>query len=373
MKILLVTATFRPSINGVAISVETLFNKLVKLGHKVLVVAPNSADYKKREAGVVRYPSIPNPFANDYPIPLLPLTPKIYKRIKKFSPQVVHVHHPYHIGYFANFIARELKIPLVFTYHTKHDYYAKKYLKFLPDDVKTEFILNNVLEFSKKCNLVIAPSKDIENFLLKNNVTKTAIIPSIVDDLKKTRFSKSNLLNKLLLPSDKKILLYVGRLAAEKNVTLLIDVIAHLSKDYILVICGTGPLENEIKQKIKELKLKRRLFLVGKVERTSLNLYYSVADYFLYSSRSETQGIIYWEALNFGLPIISVDSKVAREWVKRDFGIITKSKPEDLASAVEEISKKSYKALSKNALKYSKKFTSKKSAQKMIGEYKKLI
>lgn len=373
MKILIVTGTFKPSINGVAISTESHFRNFVKLGHQVLVIAPNNVEYKKKETGVLRYPSIPNPFAKDYPIPLLPLTPKIFNSIKKFKPDIVHVHHPYHIGYFASIISEQLKIPLVFTYHTKHDDYAKRYLKFLPDDVKVEFILNNVLEFSKKCDLVIAPSKDIESFLLKNNIEKVAVIPSFVDDLEKTQLPKRTLLKKLNLPENKKVLLFVGRLAVEKNINILVDSVTHLPEDFILVICGTGPQEMEIKERVKKLGLKRRVFLIGKVERKDLGSYYSVANYFYYASKSETQGLIYWEAISFGLPIISVDSKVAREWIKDSFGVITKNSAVSIANGAKEIAKRNYDLLSKNALKYSMKFTSKKSTQKMVEEYKKLI
>jgi len=372
MRILLVTGTFKPSINGVAISTNILAKNLIKLNHKVLILAPTNSKAKNDSNVVLRYPSIPNPFVADYPIPLLPLTPKIYEEIKKFNPDLVHVHHPFHIGYFANFVAEKLKIPLVFTYHTKHDYYANEYFKFLPKDIRPKFIANSVLDFCKKCDLVITPSNEVKNFLSKKGIVHTITIPSIVDDLQKTKLSKVELRRRLNLPTDKKILLFVGRLAIEKNLNLIIESMLGIPSDFILVVCGTGPLEEEIKKKIRTLKLQKRVVLVGKVEREKIGLYYTSADYFYYSSRSETQGLIYWEALSFGLPIVTVESRVAREWVKSDFGLISDNNPINMAERIKEISNMDIKLLSKNAFNYSKKFTSKESAIKMEDEYGKL-
>ncbi|MDP3974497.1 MAG: glycosyltransferase [bacterium] len=373
MKILIITGTFSPSINGVAISTEILAKNLIKLGHSVLILAPANPETKNDSNVVLRYSSMSNPFVVDYPIPLLPLTPKIYKDIKKFNPDLVHVHHPFHIGFFANLIAEKLKIPLVFTYHTKHDYYANEYFKFLPKDIRPKFIANSVLDFCKKCDLVITPSNEIIYFLRKKGISNTVTIPSIVDDLKKTKLSKFRLRRRLNLPADKKILLFVGRLAIEKNLNILLESMTIISSDYILVVCGSGPLEETIKKKVRVLKLQKRVVLVGRIEREKMGLYYTLADYFYYSSRSETQGLIYWEALSFGLPIVSVDSNVAREWVKNNFGLIAKDDPIDMASKIKEISKKNYMKLSNNALTFSKKFSSNESAIKMVDVYHKLV
>ncbi len=373
MKILIVTGTYSPSANGVAISTKVLLNCLLKLGHKVLLLAPKSTELVRDEKEVVRYPSLNNPFVVDYPIPLFPLTLGTYEKIKKFKPDIIHVHHPFHIGFFAKYISDIFKIPLVFTYHTKHDYYAKEYFKFLPKDVKPKFVGDSVMEFCKKCDLIITPSNEIHIFLKKNGVLNVATIPTIVDDLGGKNIVKSSAREELHLEANKKILLYVGRIAVEKNISLLVDAVSKIPDDFILLICGSGPLEKEIRFKIKDKKLNKKVFLVGKISRDLIGKYYRAADFFCCPSNSETQGLVYWEALSFGLPIVSVDSLVAREWVKPGFGLISTNSSANMAKKIIEISGLDYKKMSVNAHSFSKKFSSKKSALKMINEYKRLV
>ncbi len=372
MKILIVTGTFTPSANGVAISTKVLSNCLIKLGHKVLLLAPKNTDPVKDGNEVLRYPSLKNPFIEDYPIPLFPLTLRTYDKIREFKPDLVHVHHPFHIGYFAKYISDIFKIPLVFTYHTKHDYYAKEYFKFLPKDVKPKFIGDSVMDFCKKCDLIISPSNEIHDFLVKEGLSNVSTVPTIVDDLKVVRSSKLKIREEIGLPLNKKILLYVGRISVEKNIKLLIQTISKLSDDFTLVICGSGPIEKEIKFKIKNKNLDKKVFLMGKISRDKIGNFYKAADYFCTPSNSETQGLVYWEALSFGLPIVSVDSLVAREWVKSGFGLISTNNPTNMAEKINKISKLNYNKMSKNALDFSKKFSSKKSAIKMLKEYARL-
>ena len=146
MHILHITGTYLPSINGVAISVANLKNELEKLGHKVTVLAPDYSKAKK-EKGIIRYPSLENSMFEDYPIPLFPGLRTITKLLNDVKPDIVHVHHPFHIGYFARLLAKHYRVPLVFTYHTNYDTYAEKYLEFLPKEVKVHFLENRVNDF----------------------------------------------------------------------------------------------------------------------------------------------------------------------------------------------------------------------------------
>lgn len=372
MRILLITGTYKPSINGVAISVEVMSKNLVKMGHKIMVLAPANSFAVNNSSFIIRYPSLNNIFVKDYPIPLFPLTPNIYKKITKFKPDIVHVHHPFHIGFFANYISDLFKIPLVFTYHTKHDYYSEEYLKFLPKEIKSKYIVGSVLDFCKKCDLVIAPSNEIKAYL-KINKVESVVIPSIVDDLSRSKISKKDLRTKLGLSIDKKLLLFVGRLAIEKNIKLLVETATKLNKNYTFILCGTGPIEDEIKNKIKKLDIEDKFLVLGKKDRSVIGEYYQASDYFCYPSISETQGLIYWEALSFGLPIVSVDSSVAREWVRPEFGILSKDSSNQMYKNIIRITKSDYTKMSKAAFNFSKKFSSKRSAKKMIEEYSKLL
>ena len=106
MRILLVTATYTPAINGVAIAVSNLKKGLEIKNHDVFVLAPNHP-VQKTERKVLRFPSLPNPFIKNYPIPVCPNFKLINHIVKNIKPDVVHVHHPFYIGYIARIIAKK--------------------------------------------------------------------------------------------------------------------------------------------------------------------------------------------------------------------------------------------------------------------------
>lgn len=373
MRVLLITATYPPSINGNALSVKNLKDKIQDLGHSVLVLAPdNHKDIN--EKGVIYYSSIPNPLINDYPIPLSPLTITSFNKIKEFKPDIVHVHHPYHIGFFANIISEKLKIPLVFTYHTNYDFYAKKYFDFLPKDLRNKFLLNSVFEFCKKTDLVIAPSESVNKYIKKNLPYQQVLtLPTIIDDLNHTKTSKGVIKEKMGLPKEKNILLVVSRLSNEKNIHLIIRAMKNLKKKYFLLICGTGMAKNKLKKMTARLKLEKHIRFAGNINRNKLGEYYSVADYLINTSISETQGLNLYEALSFGLPIVSVKSDVSKEWVKKDFGVVVENNVSSLTEGINKIDKMKYVDMSKKALIFSKKTSPNKSVGKLLKVYEKLI
>lgn len=138
MRILHITGTYQPSTNGVAISVTGMVRSMKKLGHKVFVVAPKVKG-TRADGNTILYPTIENPANKDYPIPLAPGPTAINSLISLKRIDIVHVHHPYHIGYMAKLIAKQFKCPLVFSFHTDYDSYAKKYFTFLPKILREQF------------------------------------------------------------------------------------------------------------------------------------------------------------------------------------------------------------------------------------------
>lgn len=199
------------------------------------------------------------------------------------------------------------------------------------------------------------------------------VIPTIPDDLKKSGKSKEEIRRELKLPSDKTILLCVGRLSVEKNLELLIKSMKFLTDNFILVICGSGPDEQNLKLFSRKNGMRKRIVFAGKVGRAILSRYYEASDCLYFASLSETQGVVFWEAASFGLPIVSLETEVSREWVKNSFGILSGPHPRDLANAIKKITGKNYSQLSKNAHRFSKKFSGAKFADNMLKAYQKII
>lgn len=373
MRILFVSGTYPPSINGVAIVVGNLKSELQKLGHEVVILAPDNPNGEK-EDGVIRYPSMANPAIKDFPIPLFPGIRSFYKLIRTFKPDIVHVHHPFHVGFFAKLIADRYNAPLIFTFHSRYDAVAEKFMKFLPKRIRKLFIDNRIYDFCRKVDLIISPSENLTDELRKKlPYAQIKTIPSPAPDLVKRQGTKDYWRKKLNLPGNKNILLSVGRLSVEKDTHLLITSLKLLPGTYILVLVGEGAYESELKKLAKKLNLEKRVIFIGKVEHKNIGKYYQAADTFFYSSTTETQGLIFLEALTFGLPIVATESSASKEWIRKDFGILTEDTPEALAKGVIELENKNLKFASQKAEEFTKNFTPVKQTRKLIRAYQDII
>ena len=373
MRILMVTATYYPSANGVAVSVENLKNYLKKAGHEVKVLAPDAKKVKK-DPDVLRYPSVNNPFIKDYPIPIFPGLKSIYKIITTFKPDIVHAHHPFQVGFFANLLADNFKVPLVFTYHTRYDSYAEKYAKFLPKKFKIKFIEKSVDDFCYKTNLIISPSHFLKEILQKRyKKNKITVIPSALPQFTRTNISKNGARKKLNLFFGKKMLLNVSRLSREKNLEVLVSAMKYLPDNYFLCFVGVGPEEKNLKKLTERLKLQEKIVFAGKVPHSKIHLYYCSADIFVFSSKTETQGLVFLEAMHFGLPIIAVDSEATREWINDKIGKIVPNRPKAIAAAVMEIYKNWNYTNAEKLRKIAESYSPEKLTGNFIEAYEKLI
>ena len=381
MNTLQITATYPPSVNGVAIAVSNLKDSLIRNRIGAIVLAPDNPHQPKlvrrvggREAGVYRYPSLPNHFAPEYPIPLVPDLKTITKLLNGSKPDLVHVHHPFHVGGFARLIAKFFNTPLVFTYHTRYDQYALHYFNFLPDKLKTTYIQNTVDKFCKKADLVISPATNITNTLL-NRVPSVNIvtIPSGLPPITKTRTTKTKLRQKLNLPQDKTILLLVSRLSQEKNLPLLIKSLKKLDSKFLLVMVGDGNYKPDLLQLVKKNHLDQKVKFIGQIDHHNLGSYYSAADIFVYPSITETQGLIFLEALSFSLPIVAVKSAASSQWVPPNLGILTKNNPTSFAQGIRMVKSKPNADFYLQAKTFVKKFSIAKTTAQIIKQYKQLI
>ena len=363
MFIIQVTSTYPPSINGVAIGVEKITEELNKKGHQVIVIAPGYLKKNKSKDKIIRYPSIPNPVAKDYPLPLYPNFKKIIKVLGSKKPDIIHVHDPFYIGHFAKKLALHYKIPLVFTYHTRYDDYAQNYLRFLPGQIKKKLVMKNVDKFCKEVNLIISNSESIKQELLQRiPELKIVTIPFGLPVIPKVNLSQKETRDILNLPKDKKILLVVSRLAKEKNIPLLIKSLKELNDNYFLVVVGGGDYQKQLQKITIKEKVINKIKFFGPIEHHKLGTFYQSADIFIYSSITETQGLIFLEALSFNLPIIAVDCEAAREWVLPGGGILAKNNPKDFAAKIKSVEKHDKAEIIKKA----KKVVSKSSSQNMI-------
>lgn len=316
MNIAFFTNNYLPYQGGVAISIKTFKDELEKLGHNVFVFAPKYPEYKDREKNVFRMPSF-KVHSNGFYLPL-PFTHFVRQKFKALHIDIIHAHHFYMLGETAMRLAKENNIPLVFTHHTQYE----KYLHYIPFDrgVTEPIVKNLVMSFCNQCDMVLAPSNFIKNSLVVKGInTKIQVLTTGVDT---SKCIAMNVRNKLGISPGMKIILYAGRIAREKNLEFLVRSMINIigkKPDTRGIIAGKesddGNTKARLERMIKEAGMQQKIIFTGQLDCEELKAYYREADIFLFTSRSETQGLVILEAMAQGTPVIAVDDPSLREFV----------------------------------------------------------
>jgi glycosyltransferase involved in cell wall biosynthesis len=312
------TNNYKPFVGGVPVAIENLAGQLRRRGHRVLIYAPEYEGAVEPEADVYRILSIKKFNDTSFSLPL-PLTVRAHTDFTdEFNVDIVHVHHPFLLGVTGLRVARTHNIPVVFTYHTQYE----KYTHYLPfsERMTAELAVSLSTRFANCCDAVIAPSFDIRETLLRRGVkVPIQVIPTGVDLQRFRGGDRSWLRNRYELPAEAPILLFVSRLAREKNVGFLLNAFAKLGgslPEARLVLVGSGDAEGELATQAQELGVADRTIFAGTLRGRELVCAYKGADLFVFASTSETQGMVVAEAMAGGLPVVAVDAPGVRDIVK---------------------------------------------------------
>ncbi|MFG0318410.1 MAG: glycosyltransferase, partial [Planctomycetota bacterium JB042] len=316
MRIVMMTNSFRPHVNGVARSVEAFTREFRRAGHEVLVIAPEHADASD-EYGVLRIPALQSFTGNDFSV-ALPVPSGLHDGLERFAPDVVHSHHPYLVGDAALRLSRRLGVGLVFTHHTMYEHYAQ----YVSDDAPSlrRFVKRLSTGYANLTDLVIAPSASVKEVLAERGVeTRIEVVPTGVrlEDLDVG--SGEGLRQVLGIPPDAPVVGHLGRLAPEKNLGFLLDaverVLAALPRAQF-VLAGAGRMEKAIGERLAAAGLGARFHPMGVVSGKLLASVYKAMDVFAFASKSETQGMVLIEAMACRAPVVALDAPGAREAVR---------------------------------------------------------
>jgi glycosyltransferase involved in cell wall biosynthesis len=337
------TNTYLPHIGGVARSVNIFSEDLRKMGHRVLIIAPvypGCEEYDTADSDVLRVPAIQHFTGGDFSM-RIPAPFYIDEKMDDFKPDIIHSHHPYLLGDSALRAAKRRRLPLVFTHHTLYEEYTHYVTKDSESMRRFAAILST--KYANMCDRVVAPSKSIEKLIRQRGVeTKIIEIPTGVDtdffsSGKGTIFRK-----KFGIPESAFIIGHLGRLAPEKNLDFLATAISMAMKDLpdtVFLVSGDGPSKSDIHEIFQESGLNDRLVLTGSVTGIRLADAYHAMDLFVFSSHSETQGMVLTEAMAAGTPVIALDAPGAREVVQDDKNgllLASDSRPETFSAAVRD-------------------------------------
>ena len=314
LRVAMFTNNYLPFIGGVPISIDRLRRGLEALGNRVMVVAPTYQDQADNEMVVLRAPSLlAMGKKREFRLANIFLR-RLRQQVKAFKPDIIHVHHPFWLGSLGLFLGRRLKVPVVYTYHTRLEHYA--HFVPLPGMLFRNLISHALIKrFSNKCDGVIVPTYSTEEYLRMIGVKSPSFVQPTGIEYDRFRAVSNEAVERLreqLGIGEEKVLVSVSRLSNEKNIDFMIEAIASLrdrtSEPFRFLIIGDGHQRDRLQDLIDDQGLSDHITLVGAVPPDDMAVYYRLGDLFLFASKSETQGMVILEAMAAGLPVVAVRS-----------------------------------------------------------------
>lgn len=343
MNIGIFSDTYLPQVNGVVSSILTLEKTLREQGHNVYIFTISHPQAENDSPYVQRMASIPFVFFKEHRVGIM-YSNKVVKTIKKLKLDLVLSQTEFSMGMFARLVSKKLNIPIVHTYHTVYEDYMH-YVSVgmdLSPGIARKFSKN----FCNHVNGVIAPTKKTEKLLRNYGVKKPIrVIPTGIDF---TPFSSDlytsddvvHLKEVFHIPLEDPIILFVGRVAKEKSIDLLIQSLPLLLKtvpDAKLVIVGDGPQRLELEELAQNLGVREQVIFTGMQPWRTIGRMYQLGDVFVSASVTETQGLTFAEAMAAGLPVVAMEDESITGFVRNDYNGYLFHNKEELATMLSKV------------------------------------
>lgn len=412
MKIGIFSDYYKPQVNGVVAVIDILENNFKKLGHEVVIFAPKPFRYKETKPNVVRFPAIQGLFYDDY------LTSVFFpavelRKIKRQKLDVVLVLTPSQVGLLGIAAAKKFNLPLITQYSTDVYEYVRLYPEAMPgvlaltgiasvslkgggkalaniaNDLRhrrktnikfsQSLVKNCVTMLHNNCDIVIALSRKKQKQLLEwKTQSRVELLPTGVDAIPPTP-NLLKLRHKLNIPPDAKVILYVGRIAAEKNLDLLVDCFDRVNdvmpNTYLLMV-GDYEYRPILEEKASHKRHADKIIFAGRIPRRQLGDYYAIGDVFVFPSITDTQGLVVHEAAMAGLPLILVDREVSELVIPNKTGLFARNNPRNLANTILKLlslPQTEYQAMSQAVKSQAQLFSELQQTQKMVKLFEEAI
>lgn len=325
MKILIATDTYYPSVNGAAYFTYRLVNALAKRGHSVFVMCPSQVfkNIVSNDNGVTVYGirSVHIPVYQNFRISPLFISMKIIRRVfKEIFPDVVHIQNHFMIGKGAAITAKKLGIPVMGTNHFMPENLVHYFhLPKLVENWLKNFGWKQCIKVFEQLDYVTTPTKTAAELLKKAGFGKNVTPISCGIDLK--IFSPENnglyLKKNYAIPTDKQVMLYVGRLDKEKKIEVILRALPDilLKANVHLVLAGAGKEKQKLEELMKKLGVKKFVTFTGFIPDKDFRNIYRMADIFVIASIAELQSIVTMEAMASGLPVVGVNAMALPELI----------------------------------------------------------
>lgn len=306
MRIGFFTDTYFPQVSGVATSIKTLKEELVRLGHEVYIFTTTDPQAEDLEKNIVRMPSVPFISFKDRRIVVRGMW-FAYQVAKDLELDLIHVHTEFGAGALGQMVSNRLEIPAIYTYHTSYE----DYLHYIGNGkvVRPSHVKHFIRFFANHVDGIVCPSERVVETMKKYEVrTPLRVIPTGIDieKFKRNDITKEmtqEIRDQLGIKDSEIMLLSLSRISFEKNIQAIIKGMPRIIEELPnarLVIVGKGPYREDLEELSTKLGLADYIQFTGEVPNDEVAVYYKAANYFVSASTSETQGLTYTEAISAG-------------------------------------------------------------------------
>lgn len=387
MKIAIFSDTYIPDINGVATSTKILRDELIKHGHEVVVVTselPSESDYCDDPSdNILRVPGLEIQALYGYRACNI-YSFKGMREIKGMNIEVIHVQTEFGVGIFGRIVGESLNIPVVYTYHTMwadYSHYVNPVNSGAIDGLIKKAITRISKFYGDKSAELIVPSIKTQEALKKYGLNKDMhVIPT---GLELEKFDPKNKNDELISKIKQQygiknqfIITFLGRIAKEKSIEILIDAMKEVVKENDNVLClivGGGPQLEELKELVKDDNISKYVIFTGSKPAEEVPTYYHLSNVFVSASVTETQGLTYIEAMASGIPAIArYDKNLENVIIDGVNGYFFKETDELVAILLKMMSN-DYSNMAKEAYLNAMKFSSEVFYEKVLAVYQRAI
>ena len=353
LRIAIFSDSYLPILNGVSISIDMLVNELRSRGHIVHIYTSGRKGHKDSDPNIYRFLASETPWTKGYPIALPPFFPMLH-RFRSHTYDLIHTHTMFTVGFVGFRWGQTHDLPIVSTYHTLYDRYAH-YIPFFPRRYLRFKCAKHTNYYYNRVDEVITPSEASLKWLRRHSVTTpVTVIPTGIPG--RRLMDRSEIRAELGIQPNQRVMLYVGRIAQEKNLVGLFQmaqIAFRQDPSLSLWLVGDGPFRKEAAQMLREFEIGDRVRFVGALPRAEVDKYYASADLFVFCSITETQGLVVQEAMTYGLPaIVAQGGGAGANVIDGMNGYVVPNNPEIMANHAVRVlnDDKLYAQLSEGAL-----------------------
>jgi glycosyltransferase involved in cell wall biosynthesis len=331
LRIAVVTETWPPEVNGVAMTLAKLVQGLSHRNHDVQLIRPRQTKTDSPMSDA----SLEEVLMRGMPIPRypelklgLPSKKTLVKTWTLRRPDVVHIATEGPLGWSALQAAKVLKLPVTSDFRTNFQSYSKHYgVGWLRKP-----IVAYLRKFHNATACTMVPTRELMRTLSENGFANLKVVSRGVDT-KLFNISKrdTNLRSSWGATDSTKVLISVGRMAPEKNLDQVLKTYEALKlkgQAFKLVMVGDGPLKDQFQKRYPEI------IFPGMLSQSNLAAYYASSDLFIFPSQTETFGNVTLEALASGIPVLAFDCAAARDWVQTGVNgwLVAENNPDGFAA-----------------------------------------